>query len=148
MIVLQTKGDIFDTNITHIAHGCNTRGVMGAGVAKIVKERYPEAFTEYKYLCTVYESRPESLLGFNQIVKITSKRTIVNMFTQNFMATDRRAVNYEAIAECFRRVNNDPDIKVIAIPMIGAGLAGGNWEVISRIINDETPDTDVVVFYL
>jgi O-acetyl-ADP-ribose deacetylase (regulator of RNase III) len=37
----------------------------------------------------------------------------------------------------------------IAIPKIGAGLAGGNWEIISRIIDDATgDDLDVYVYYL
>lgn len=40
-------------------------------------------------------------------------------------------------------------ISEIAIPKIGAGLAGGNWEVISRIIDDATgDDLDVYVYYL
>ena len=39
-------GDLLDfpNQINTIAHSCNTQNVMGAGIAKSIKERYPEAF--------------------------------------------------------------------------------------------------------
>ena len=46
------NGDLFSTEIKYILHGCNSRGVMGSGVAFIVKNLYPKAFEEYNIWCS------------------------------------------------------------------------------------------------
>lgn len=40
-------GNIFDSDAKIICHQVNTYGVMGAGIAAEVKERFPEVYTEY-----------------------------------------------------------------------------------------------------
>ena len=61
----------------------------------------------------------------------------------------KKYVSYDAIYEIFRILANDLSIKEVAIPKIGCGLAGGNWEIVSRIINDATgDDLGVYVYYL
>ena len=42
------NGDLLNVTEGIILHGCNGQGVMGAGVAKAIKMKYPEAFTAYK----------------------------------------------------------------------------------------------------
>ena len=41
------KGDLLKTEIPYIAHGCNAQGVMGSGVAKVIREKWPLAFQVY-----------------------------------------------------------------------------------------------------
>ncbi|WP_444933164.1 hypothetical protein [Microbulbifer sp. JTAC008] len=45
--------------------------------------------------------------------------------------------DYEAIRSVFTKVKKDFPGKRIGYPLIGAGLAGGDWEVISSIIENE-----------
>jgi O-acetyl-ADP-ribose deacetylase (regulator of RNase III) len=42
------SGNLLDVNDGIIVHGCNCQGVWGSGVAKQMKEKYPEAFTKYQ----------------------------------------------------------------------------------------------------
>lgn len=42
------KGNLFDTDAQIICHQCNCYGVMGSGVAKEVKQRYPNVFKDYR----------------------------------------------------------------------------------------------------
>ena len=46
-------GDVLSTDVTHIVHGCNSHGVMGSGVAKMVRAKYPVAYQRYvdEYNC-------------------------------------------------------------------------------------------------
>ena len=65
---------------------------------------------------------------------------IANCFTQDRYGTDKRHVNYEAVAQCFAKLNNRvPNMYdcPLHIPKIGAGLAGADWSVIEAIINSE-----------
>lgn len=42
------KGDIFESGAQVILHQVNCQGVMGSGVAKQVREKYPIVFEYYK----------------------------------------------------------------------------------------------------
>jgi O-acetyl-ADP-ribose deacetylase (regulator of RNase III) len=53
MSVSVRKGDLFDEKFefSAIGHGVNVDGLMGAGIAKEFRRRYPSMFNEYKHLC-------------------------------------------------------------------------------------------------
>ena len=71
------QGDLFQTDVRHIVHGCNAQGVMGKGVAKLVKELYPKAYNEYLSLWM----RNKALVpGTAQFVDCGDK-VIINDFT-------------------------------------------------------------------
>jgi len=141
------KGNLFETDIEHIVHGCNAQGVMGSGVAKIVRDAY---FDAYKFYVEQYDEHGLKL-GDVQFVEANGK-TIVNAITQdNYGRTGDRFVSYDAVADCMRNINKMlklSGLTQVAMPQIGAGLGGGNWDVISRIIEDEMVDVTPVVYVL
>jgi O-acetyl-ADP-ribose deacetylase (regulator of RNase III) len=47
----------------------------------------------------------------------------------------KRNLRYDALAQVFEKLNS-ADLEELHIPKIGAGLAGGNWDLIETIIND------------
>jgi len=141
------EGNLFETDIEHIVHGCNAQGVMGSGVAKIVRDQY---FDAYKFYVDQYDKHGLKL-GDVQFVESNGK-TIVNAITQdNYGRTGARFVGYDAVADCMRTINNMLKLSghtQVAMPQIGAGLGGGNWKIISRIIEDEMTDVAPVVYIL
>ena len=163
MPIKYVKGDLFSTDIKCIAHGCNTAGVMGSGVAAVVKKKFPNTFKAYEVECMVPSDyvgiidlahHRASLLG-KTVVWSEKNYVIFNMFTQGDWSraygTDHRYVSYDAVQECFEAANNlikkDED-KRLAIPMIGAGLGGGDWDIIEKIIEKSCPDIEVTVYQL
>ena len=145
-------GDVLK-EVTHgiIVHGCNARGVMGGGIAKQVKETYPEVYSKYRILC-IDESFEYSsdLLGCIVPVRVNPNLIIINAITQDGYGDGRRQVNYDAVAECFFRITKDTMFTGLPIhyPMIGAGLGGGNWNIISTIINETLQDRDHTLWTL
>ena len=136
-------GDLLE-NVTHdaiIVHGCNAQGVMGGGFALQVKNKYPRAYEGYRrHLERCLEEEgcyDEKVLGGGVSVCVGNNLYIANMITQNKFGTDKRHANYEAIAHAFELVAKESDKRNLPIhyPMIGAGLAGGNWNIISTIID-------------
>lgn len=47
MAVVIKEGNVFDSDAKIICHQVNCQGVMGSGVAKEVRERYPKVYEQY-----------------------------------------------------------------------------------------------------
>ena len=145
MKIQYVNGDLFSTDIEHILHGCNAQGVMGSGVAKIIKEQYFDAFAFYAQQYDEHGLK----LGDVQFVPANGK-VIVNAITQEFYGRDgKRYVSYDAVAAAMRTVNRVlklSGINRVAMPKIGAGLGGGDWDAIAAIIEQEMVDVQPVVY--
>ena len=138
--------DLFTTPCDVIAHGCNVQGVMGSGVAKLIKEKYFNAYQEYYNLYT----QGKLTLGTVQIVKF-SQKYIANCVTQRYYGKENKVyVDYEAFAECMKKLNYVGKSKnlTIAMPKIGSGLGGGNWDILEEIIEEEFQDVVPNVYIL
>jgi O-acetyl-ADP-ribose deacetylase (regulator of RNase III) len=139
------KGDLLETDIQHIIHGCNSRGVMGSGVAKAIRDKYPNAFRDYFDMYNEVGLE----LGDACVSKQPDGKVIYNAITQLDYGRDpsKVYVSYWAIANVFCKADNT-NIEEIAMPMIGAGLANGDWNVISAIIENTLTRVKPVVYVL
>ena len=126
-----------------IGHGCNCFLSMGAGIAKEVKQRFNEAYLAD--LGTKYGDRNK--LGDYTYAEYDGFK-ILNLYTQYKYTRHEVDADYSAIASVFSKLNEEYKGQTLGIPVIGAGLAGGNWADISSIIETETPDLDVFVYIL
>lgn len=133
-----------------ILHGCNDRGVMGSGIALQIKRTYPGAFAAYAEVSN--ESAPYPM-ELGTIVPYQAaffdNLHIVNGITQaGFGADGRRYVNYAAVEKVFRETAmyilaksaEAGEPLSLHYPLIGAGLGGGEWAVISDIIDSTMSD--------
>lgn len=141
------QGDLFDTDAEIIAHGCNCRGGFGSGVAKTVSIKYPKA--RYSYLDKFDEDGWR--LGEVQFVRQWNDKIIANCATQDaYLPRGICHADYYAIRKAMILVKDyaKKNSYKIAIPKIGAGLAGGDWNKIEEILNEVFNDYDVTVYYL
>jgi O-acetyl-ADP-ribose deacetylase (regulator of RNase III) len=138
------KGDLFAYLLPgdYMIHGCNAQGVMGSGIALAVKNIYPGAFTAYR---KVEETQGLSLGSIIPYFDQADQITVINGITQNlFGRNGNRFVSYDAITEVFEQTRSyiernatDP-LKPprLFMPLIGAGLGGGNWRIIQTIVEE------------
>ncbi|MFT5618500.1 MAG: O-acetyl-ADP-ribose deacetylase (regulator of RNase III) [Arenicella sp.] len=119
-----------------IIHGCNCFCTMGAGIAKQIKIRFPEAYqADLKTL-----KGDKSKLGkisWAEVQTPNGKLIIANAYTQFDWRGKGNKADYDAIRQAFRKVKEQFLGKLIGYPAIGAGLAGGDWNIISKIIDAE-----------
>jgi len=125
-----------------IVHGANCFCTMGSGIAKQIKEQFYEA---YAADCKTKKGDILKLGSYTQCKATHYDFIIINGYTQYNYGTDSPKVDYEAIALIMRKINFNFKGKTIGMPKIGAGLAGGDWERISKIIETELKDCKVVV---
>lgn len=131
LITLALEGS-FDV----IVHGCNCFCTMGAGIAYTIQKQFPEAYAAD--LMTNKGDRNK--LGFFSSTIVTENGrdiTIVNGYTQFQHSGPPPLLDYDAVQKLFKRIKKEFSGKRIAYPRIGAGLAGGDWEKIEIIIDQE-----------
>jgi O-acetyl-ADP-ribose deacetylase (regulator of RNase III) len=144
MITKHINDSILNTDLKYIAHGVNCQNAMGSGVAKVIYERHPLVKQQYHTFCK--NKQPHELLGRYDWVSIYDDTTpvigVFNCFTQLEYGTEleKRYVDYYATANIFRRLSFKAGIGQIAIPKIGCGLAGGNWQFMMQLLNDAIGD--------
>jgi O-acetyl-ADP-ribose deacetylase (regulator of RNase III) len=154
------KGDLLEVKEGIITHGVNCQGVMGSGVTLAIKQKYPNVFYSYKNFVAEDRESEKGCLGMIQILQAIPKDVshsteplllVANLFTQFSYGRDKqRYVDYEAVATCFEKlynINRTMYNLPLHIPKIGAGLGGGDWNVISAIIESVYKD-DVTVWEL
>lgn len=148
------KGNVLDAGTTYIVHQVNCQGVMGAGLAKQIKERYPNVFKMYRNMCILYAQRKSDLLGTAQIIPCdgSNSQFIVNVFAQVDYGRSGLYTNYDAFRVAMEHLAitmaQNPTATVAFPYMIGCGLAGGDWNIISRIIEDVLPGERVKIYQL
>ena len=153
-----------------ISHGCNCFNNMGAGIAP----KMAEAFgcnnfpLELEYLSDFDDDGEEIAIetdnkgDINKLGQIDFKLktvrfgktikqiAVVNSYTQYHYGKNHtdgvsRPLDYEALTLCMRKINHKFKGRHIGLPKIGAGLAGGSWDRIKAIIQQELKDCDVTV---
>jgi O-acetyl-ADP-ribose deacetylase (regulator of RNase III) len=135
----QTKyvsfGDITSIEEGILVHGCNAQGVMGAGIARAVKAKWPNAFVDYQKLIN---SHPLHDRVGRVAWSDNEKVLVANSITQLNFGNDEKKqyVSYKAMHQCFEYVAQMAGRLNMHVhyPMIGAGLGGGDWAIISDII--------------
>lgn len=147
MITYKT-GDIFTEEAQAIVNTVNCVGVMGRGIALQFKKRFPENFKAYETACKLKEVVPGKIFVY-QTGLLIAPQYIINFPTKRHWRGASRIEDIEAglddLAEVITRLN----IKSIAIPPLGAGLGGLDWnDVRTRIENSlsKLSDVEVIVF--
>lgn len=123
-----------------IGHGCNCHCNMGAGIAKEVRLTWPAAYAAD--LATKKSDRSKmGTFSFAQVGDLS----VVNLYTQFNYTRNKVDVEYPALEECLKRLKESFSGKRIGLPMIGAGLASGDWDIIKEIIGSTLKGEDVTV---
>jgi O-acetyl-ADP-ribose deacetylase (regulator of RNase III) len=133
-----------------IIQGCNCFNTMGSGIAKQIKERYPKAYladqlTQKADVTKLGKFTQAHINGTSLVESAADRRrnynfTIINAYTQYNYGFEKVHLDYAALAGVFKQIKLLYDMNPqaparIGIPMIGAGLAGGDWELIEIMID-------------
>jgi len=139
-------GDILKAKEDILAHQTNCQGVMGSGIAKQIKDKYPEVFEQYRKF---FVNNKFTALGKCQIVKAEEGKYVANLFGQYKYGTDKQHTDYKALEEALfsLKVSAKDNNKSVAIPYnIGCCRGGGSWEVVYKIIEEVFSDYEITLY--
>ncbi len=125
-----------------IAHGCNCFCNMGSGIAQQIKQQFPKAAAADK----ATHKGSKKKMGLCSIAQ-QHNVWIVNAYTQFKYGGGSKHVNYTAIRKCMKYIKEHFSGERIGLPLIGCGLAGGDWKTVKAIIAEELSDEDVTIVH-
>jgi O-acetyl-ADP-ribose deacetylase (regulator of RNase III) len=149
-MIKYTKGDVTKEKTGLIIHGTNCQGVMGSGVAKAIKERFPKVFTAFQKA-----GKGKKLLGGTSFISINDNLYVANCYTQEFYGNDgKKYADLNAVASALERVFVFAATFKLTIksPRIASGLGGLDWETEVKPIFERysalVPQVEVEIFEL
>ena len=143
------NGNILDSGADIICHQVNCQGKMNSGVAKAIREKWPDVYIKYMESNEIIWDKAHEhgrmiwnhMLGQIQVVFIADKKTmaVVNMFAQeNYGYDGRRYTSYDAFWSCLGEIKRtiNPGLRIAFPARIGCVRGGANWDVILTMIKE------------
>ena len=130
-----------------VCHQVNCQGAMGAGLAKQIRTKHPGVYEVYKEKCDAGLAK----IGDVQLVSCLSDGgyIIANIFGQNRYGRDKRYTDYDGLREAFSCLADCFPNATFRFPYkFGCGLAGGDWNVVLKIIKESFKDCKVEIWRL
>ncbi len=159
-MIIEIVGDLLCTKECNIiVHQANLFHTFGAGIARSIREKFPEA---YAADCKTNNGDPNKLGTFST-AQITDQRNttieyIVNLYSQTGLGSKDRQTSYdymvvglEALKERLDKRHAAGKKVCLGIPFqIGCGLANGSWTVVHAVIESIFKDApyDVCIYTL
>lgn len=143
-----TKGNLLDADVEAVVNTVNTVGVMGKGIALMFKERFPENFEAYVAACKAGEVRIGEMF-VTSVDELDGPRWVINFPTKKHW---RPPTKLEWVREglvSLKDVIREKQIRSIAIPPLGCGNGGLNWEEVRPLIEaalGDLEDVQIVVY--
>jgi O-acetyl-ADP-ribose deacetylase (regulator of RNase III) len=146
MTIEPGEGDIVTTDVDAIVNTVNTVGVMGKGLALQIKNAFPDVFKEYALAC---KEHAVTVGRMHVVHRSTSPRFVINFPTKTHWRHPSKLEYIESgLADLVTQVRK-LGIRSIAIPALGSGLGGLDWDDVKpRIIEafGPRPEVRVVLF--
>jgi O-acetyl-ADP-ribose deacetylase (regulator of RNase III) len=139
------EGNILDSNAMALVNTVNLVGIMGKGIALQFKKQFPINYKLYQKACN------EGTIGIGKLFVTKEQtmfgvRTIINFPTKTDWRKPSEYSYIEAGLDDLVRVISDYSIESVAIPPLGAGNGGLNWEVVKGIIERKLSSLTIQIF--
>jgi len=141
-------GDILHANAEALVNTVNCVGIMGRGVSLQFKNAFPENFKAYEVACARHEVQPGRMFVF-ETGYLANPKYIVNFPTKRHWRGKSRMEDIEAGLEALTKEIRRRGIRSIAVPPLGSGLGGLDWNEVRPRIEAALGDLDevnVIVF--
>lgn len=144
MFIYKT-GNMFNSDANYFVDPVNTVGTSGKGLALEVKKRYPKAERIYQAVCSSGEFTVGEILqvptGDDKfILFFPTKKTLEDPSKYSYIESGLEALKYH----CENMKNNS----IVAIPKLGCGLGGLEWNKVLLLIHDYLGKIEHVKFYI
>ena len=127
-ITIASNGDIFKSKCEALVNPVNTKGVMGKGLALAFKTKYPAHFANYQRACKSGEMTTEKVLAYQE----KNGPMIICLATKaDWRDSSKIANQIKALG-----------IRSVAIPKLGCGLGGLDWNKVRPLIVEKMSTID------
>lgn len=150
-MIICTTGNIFLSSATALVNPVNCEGISGKGLALAFKYRFPASYQAYKNVCVKDELKIGNLYIYYGKIK-----TIVNFPTKDRWRNPSKIEYIEKGLHTLAKRLSSTDfhktydemtkISSIAIPALGCGLGGLDWNEVKALIEENLSDIDIPIY--
>src|SRR5579875_565074 len=142
-----TEGNILEADVQALVNTVNTVGVMGKGIALQFKKAFPEMFEAYQAVCKAKKLQPGQMYVYRG--QMFNPRYLINFPTKRHWKGKSNLADIEAGLDALVEELIARDIKSVAIPPLGCGHGGLNWNVVRPLIEeamDRVPEVEALIY--
>jgi len=143
-----TRGNLLEAETEAIVNTVNCVGYMGKGIALQFKQAFPDNFTAYQKACKAGRVRPGQMF-VHETGLMFNPKYIINFPTKRHWRGKSKLEDIRsglaALVEDVRRLG----IRSIAVPPLGCGLGGLDWQTVRRKIEEvfaQVPEVRVLLY--
>lgn len=140
-MLVYLRTDLFSSPAQTLVNTVNTVGVMGKGVAKTFKERYPDMFREYKEYCDRGQMRPGTLMLWRG-----PEKWVLNFPTKTTWRLPSKLEYIEAGLRRFVETYEELGITSISFPPLGCGNGNLEWDRVKPLMERYLKGVQIPVY--
>lgn len=147
-MIIEAQGNLLNANMEAIVNAVNCVGVMGKGLALTFKQAYPINFAQYKQACNAGKVKPGEMF-ITKINSTTNPKYIINFPTKRHWQEKSYLADIEIGLVALVAKVKELEINSIAIPALGCGLGGLDWQIVKPLIINGfsvLPNVEVMLF--
>jgi O-acetyl-ADP-ribose deacetylase (regulator of RNase III) len=147
-MIRYTEGNLLESGAEALVNTVNTVGVMGKGIALMFKDRFDDNYVRYRAACKAGDLKAGCLF-VTEPNELQGPRFVINFATkQDWRAPSRIEWVSRGLAE-LRQFLVDQRVRSVAIPPLGAGNGGLDWNAVRAEIERALgglEDTEIIVY--
>jgi O-acetyl-ADP-ribose deacetylase (regulator of RNase III) len=147
-MITHTQGNLLTADVEALGNTVNCVGLLGKGIALQFQQAFPDNFKIYQKACRAHEVKPGCMFIY-ETGSTVNPRYIINFPTKRHWRGKSRIEDIDsglkALIDDVRRLS----IRSIAVPPLGSGLGGLDWNVVRPKIEQafaELPGVEVLLF--
>ena len=143
-----TQGDILRADAEALVNTVNCVGIMGRGIALQFRKAFPANFKAYEAACKAHQVRPGKMF-IHDLNHLYNPRFIINFPTKRHWKSNSRIEDIKSGLTDLISIIQQHQIRSVAIPPLGCGLGGLNWEEVRPLMIEtfqSVPEVDVLLF--
>ncbi len=147
-MMIFTEGNLLDAEVEALVNTVNTVGVMGKGIALMFKEAFPENFKAYEAACRNDEVRVGHMF-VTERRQLMGPKWIINFPTKMHWRGSSKIEWIKDGLVDLKRVIAERRIRSIALPPLGSGNGGLDWDDVRPVVEDalnELGDVRIIVY--
>jgi O-acetyl-ADP-ribose deacetylase (regulator of RNase III) len=138
-MIEHTTTSIFDSRLSTLTVPVNCVGVMGAGLAKEFKTKFPDIENPYRIYC-------QNLLKPGTLALVKSTKNILLFPTKDHWRDPSKIEYIEKGLQYFCNRYESMGIKDVSFPKLGCGLGGLNWDDVQKIIELHLKSLPIMIY--
>lgn len=146
-MIFNAEGDLLATDAEALVNTVNTVGVMGKGIALQFKQAFPDNYAAYEAACRRDEVQIGKMYVFH---RPNNPRTIINFPTKKHWKGKSKIEDIKSGLKSLIDIVKKERIRSIAVPPLGCGNGGLEWEDVKPLIEQafaKLPDVTVQLFH-